>query len=332
MATIVGAVSMSHAPGATGWPEKAEPAQRRRIDSMHAQIARYLDDCKPDVIIALLDDHFENLFRNLMPTFAIGIAPSHSGPAEHIMKAIGYDRREVIASRPALAEDLLKRLVHAGFDVARMGEVEYGNNLMTPLKVIRPQFDIPVIPFYTNVFTPPLPPTWRALQLGAALRTALEANPEPLRIALLATGGLSHWPPVWTPDSPESDTFLQRMRVLQTEGHPVLARDPGIWEDLAAYEIEMAARNQWPLNSDHPLVNDRFDREVIAAIGRGDAAYFESLSYDEVQRQGGHGGHELLNWLIVMGAMKSRPAKVLGYEPVIEWICGMGYVVYEDLQ
>ena len=33
--------------------------------------------------ISILDDHFENLYRNLMPTFAIGIADAHAGPADY---------------------------------------------------------------------------------------------------------------------------------------------------------------------------------------------------------------------------------------------------------
>lgn len=329
MARIVGAISMSHAPGATGWPEAAPLDMKQRLDGYHGQIAEYLDRAKPDVVLALLDDHFENTFRTLMPAFGVGIAQNHSGPAAHMIKALGHHRQEVIPGNPEIAEHLLKSLVHSGIDAARMGEVEYGNNLVTPFKLIRPQFDLPVVPFFTNAFTPPLPPTWRAFQVGEAIRDAIKSFPEDLRVVLLATGGLSHWPPVWTEDSPADDAFLQRMRRYQTEGRAVLVDDPGIYDDLARYEVEMAAKNQWPLNSDHPLVNGEWDREVMDAFGRGDVAYFKALTYDEIQRKGGHGGQELLNWIIAMGAMGGRPARIVGYEPVVEWICGMGYLVYD---
>lgn len=329
MAKIVAAISMSHAPGASGWPDAPEAGMKRRIDAMHAEVARTLDQARPDLVVALLDDHFENNFRSLMPTFSIGIAPSHAGPAQHMIKALGHHRQEVIPSDPKLGEHLLAGLIHAGYDVARMGEVEYGNNLITPFKLVRPQFDLPVLPFFTNVFSPPLTTTARALALGRAMRKLLDAYPENLRIVLLATGGLSHWPPVWNEQSPEDDGFLQRMRRYQTEGRKVLDEDPHIYDDLAKYELEMAAKNQWPLNSNHPLVNAEWDREVMAAFGRGDAAWFERLTYDDIQRDGGHGGHEILNWLIVMGAMGGMPARLIGYEPVIEWICGMGYLAYD---
>ena len=329
MAAIVGAISMSHAPGASGWPQAPEPGMRARLETIHRGVADYLDACRPDLIVAFLDDHFENHYRKLMPTFSIGIASSHAGPAEYMVKALGMTRQERIASDPELGEHLLSELVHEGFDLARMGEVEYGNNLMTPLMLIRPQCDIKVLPVFTNVFSPPLTTTRRAYQMGSAVRRCLEAYPESLRICLLATGGLSHWPPVWTNKSPEDDAFLARMKRYQTEGKAYLAQDPRIYEDLCEYEVRMAAANQYPLNSDHPLVNADWDRSVIDAIGAGDKEKLFAMTFEEIEKSGGHGGHELLNWMAVMGAMHGAPAKVLGYEPVIEWICGMGYLVYE---
>ena len=328
MTKIVAAISMSHAPGATGWPDAPEKKMKERLAAAHSALAKYLDDARPNAIVAFLDDHFENHFRNLMPTFSIGIAPTHSGPADHMIKALLLDKRETLPGVPTVAQTLLTKLVAKGFDVARMGEVEYGNNLMVPLKLIRPQFDIPVIPIFTNVFSPPLISTSRAYAFGAAVREVLEEIPGDLRVALLATGGLSHWPPVWMEDSPEDDAFLQRMKRYQTEGKEVLKTDPDIYTDLAKYEIEMAAKNQFPLNCQHPLVNADWDREFLDALGRGDIQYMNELTYDEVEAKGGHGAHEILNWIAVMGAMHGAPAQVVGYEPVIEWICGMGYATY----
>lgn len=329
MANIVGAISMSHAPGASGWPEAVPSQMKQRLDGYHAQLAQYLERTRPDLVLALLDDHFENTFRTLMPTFGIGIASQHSGPGAHMIQALGHHQTEVIASDPKFAEHLLASLIRRGVDAARMGEVEYGNNLITPFKLIRPQFDLTVVPFFTNCFTQPLPPLWRAYQVGEALRSAIDAYPEDLRVLVLATGGLSHWPPVWVENSPADDAFLQRMRRFQTEGRKMLAEDPAIWDDLAKYEVEMAAKNQWPLNSDHPLINEAWDRQVMEAFGRGDAAWFRDMGHDEIQQQGGHGGQELLNWVMAMGAVGGIPARVIGYEPVIEWICGMGYLVYD---
>lgn len=329
MAKVVTALSMSHAPGVLGWPDAPNKEMQDSIAAAHAECAGRLQEAKPDVIIAFLDDHFENHFRNLMPTFAVGIAQTHSGPADYMMEALKFDKKAVIDGQPELGEAMLRGLVSMGFDVARMGEIEYGNNLLVPLKFLTPNFDIPVLPLYINVFSPPLPTMRRAYDFGAAVRKVVDSLPSDLRVAFLATGGLSHWPPVWTEGAPEDDEFLMRMKKYQTEGRHVAVEDPDLYSDLARYEIEMASKMQWPLRIQHPLVNAHWDREIIEAFAKGDAEKLRAMTYDEVEEGGGHGGHEILNWIAVMGAMGGAPAHIVGYEPVMEWICGMGYIAYD---
>lgn len=95
----------------------------------------------------------------------------------------------------------------------------------------------------------------------------------------------------------------------------------------------MAAKNEYPLNSKHPLVNAEWDLKFVTSKvsrGRGDAAWLKALTYEEVEEEAGHGGHEVLNWVAMSGAMGRGKAKLLLlYEPVIEWICGMTYVDYQ---
>ena len=331
MAKIVGGISMSHAPGVLGWPDAPSAETRRKIREAHAQCARRLDEWRPDLIVAFLDDHFENHFRSLMPTFSVGIAPAHTGPADYMMAALKFDKKATVKSSVEVGEALLRALIYKGFDVARMGEIEYGNNLLVPLRVMRPQFDIPVLPVYINVFSPPLPTMARAYDFGAAVRQSLEQMPAEQRIVFLATGGLSHWPPVWQEGAPESDQFLQRMRRYQTLGKQAVIDDPNLYSDLAAYEIQMAAKMEWPLNSKHPLVNAQWDQHVLALLERGDVQALKGMTFEEIEKGGGHGGHELLNWMATMGAMNGAPAKIIGYEPVKEWICGMGYIAYDGV-
>ena len=119
------------------------------------------------------------------------------------------------------------------------------------------------------------------------------------------------------------------MKRYQTEGKQVAEEDPSLYSDLAKYEIEMHAKMQWPLRHQHPLVNAAWDKEIIAAFGRGDTDYLRACTYESIEEGGGHGGHEMLNWMAVMGAMDGMPAHVIAYEAVMEWICGMGYIAYE---
>jgi 2,3-dihydroxyphenylpropionate 1,2-dioxygenase len=324
MAEIVGAVCASHAPGWLGWPDAPPAEQRASIAGFTQEIVDYLDQIRPDIIVAILDDHFENLYRNLMPTFAIGIAETHAGPANYWLEALGLKEKLAVQSDPDLAKELLVHLLGSGFDIARMGPIEYGNNLIVPWHFICPANDLPVVPVFVNVFSPPLPSVARAYALGEALAKAVRASKSDKRVAFLATGGLSHWPPVWMEQFEESDPFLDRMRRYQTEGRPILEADPNLMVDLAAYEIEMAR------TANRPLVNAEWDRRFLDALGRGDTEAVKAYGYDEVEREGGHGGHEILNWAAVMGAMGGQPARIVGYEPVTEWICGMAYATYPN--
>ncbi|CAK8739532.1 2,3-dihydroxyphenylpropionate/2, 3-dihydroxicinnamic acid 1,2-dioxygenase [Sodalis praecaptivus] len=154
MAKIVSAISMSHVPGALGWADAPSAQQRERLAMIHAKLKRCIDETKPNLIIAFLDDHFENNFRNLMPTLGVPVSDANIGPAEYMMKALKFDKQHSIASNVEIAQMLLEKLVHGGFDATRMGAIEYGNNLMMPLFFINPEFTIPVAPVYINVFSP----------------------------------------------------------------------------------------------------------------------------------------------------------------------------------
>ena len=82
-------------------------------------------------------------------------------------------------------------------DVAYAEEWKFDHGIMVPLHFLTPRFDLPVIPVNINCQGPPLTPLHRAWAFGEALRRACDAVPE--RIALVGTGGISHWPA--TPDS-----------------------------------------------------------------------------------------------------------------------------------
>ncbi len=82
-------------------------------------------------------------------------------------------------------------------DLAYAEEWKFDHGVMVPLSFLTPRYDLPVIPVNINCQGPPLAPLHRAWTLGEALRRAADLAPE--RIALVGTGGISHWPA--TPDS-----------------------------------------------------------------------------------------------------------------------------------
>lgn len=328
MNKIVAGICMSHAPGIVGWPETVAPEIRERMFAAIARIEAYLESTKPDVVVAFTDDHFENIYRTLAPTFAIGVADKHQGPPDYFMEAMRFEQPWEIPGAREFASSLLEHTVHNGFDVARMGSVEYGNNIMAPWPLIRPRNDLPIVPVFINVYHPPLPTMARAYAFGEAIRSAIHAIPGNLRVAILATGGLSHWPPIWLEHIKEYHPLLQpymeRVKRFQIEGRKVLQEYPDLMNQMGVYEQKMAEV------MDHPLVNPKWDLAFLDRIARGDSDGIRAMQYQEIEDGGGFGGLEVLNWAAAMGAMGGAKATVVNYEPVREWICGMGFAVYED--
>ena len=150
-------------------------------------------------MLAFINDHFENFFRSNMPTIAVGVAETHSGPADQLMEALRVPEKHHFPGNPKAAEHILTSLIHGGFDVARVGSSEFGQNILMPWVLMQAKLppDVSVVPIYSNVFTPPLMKYSRAFALGEAVARAVETLPDNYRVGLMATGGLSHFPPFW---------------------------------------------------------------------------------------------------------------------------------------
>lgn len=320
MTQVVGGIGMSHAPGLTGWPDAPPPDVQKRISASVGAIREYLLEAHPDVIVAFLDDHFDNLSRNLMPPLALGVADKHYGPPEHYFGMLRMDRTLEVPSSRELSEHLLHELTAEDFDIARLGEVEYCQNLMVPLHLVWPENTFRVVPVFINVFSPPLISPSRAYALGQAIRRVVDGSSD--RVLFLATGGLSHWPPFWRESSPKDDPLLQRMKRFQTEGRHVLKEDPELFDDFGRYEIDLAAK------SDHLLVNEDWDRRFLRAYSEGDSGFLTAMTVEKIAEEAGPGGNEVLNWIALSGAMDGAPATVLSYDVSPEWITGVAFTLY----
>jgi aromatic ring-opening dioxygenase catalytic subunit (LigB family) len=77
-------------------------------------------------------------------------------------------------------------------DLAFSEELILDHGTMVPLHLLTPQMNLTVIPLIVNCLAHPMPPLHRCYRMGEVLGETVRAWPE--RVALLATGGLSHWP------------------------------------------------------------------------------------------------------------------------------------------
>lgn len=192
--SLVFAGVCSHAPGITGRAERADPVLRDSLYSALDGMREALERAKPDVLIVVAAEHFANFFMNNMPAYCIGMGDSYEGPIED-PGWLGIERTTIPGARD-VSERLVSRVLQS-VDVAYAQEWKFDHGISVPLHFLTPRYDLPVIPVNINCQGPPLTPLHRAWAFGEALREAADAMPE--RVALVGTGGISHWPA--TPDS-----------------------------------------------------------------------------------------------------------------------------------
>jgi len=184
----------SHAPGITARAERADPAKRAALEGAFRRMGEEIRATRPDALVVIAAEHFANFFMNNMPAFAIGMADTYEGPIED--EAFLKIKRTTVPGNKALSRKLIEKVMQT-VDVAYAEEWKFDHGISVPLHFLTPNYDLPIIPANINCQGPPLAPLARAWAFGEALRAAADAVPE--RIALIGTGGISHWPA--TPDS-----------------------------------------------------------------------------------------------------------------------------------
>ncbi len=192
--SLVFAGVCSHAPGITGRADLADPVARDGLYDAFDWMRAELEATRPDALVVVAAEHFANFFMNNMPAFAMGMADHYQGPIED-PGWLMIDRFTAPGNRQ-LSERLIQEVMQT-VDIAYAEEWLFDHGIAVPLHFLTPRFDLPVVPVNINCQGPPLTPLHRAWTFGEAVRRAADAVPE--RIALVGTGGISHWPA--TPDS-----------------------------------------------------------------------------------------------------------------------------------
>jgi len=195
MGEIVAAFGVCHSPHLLTRPPDEVPEQSEASIGAMREMGRVLDEVKPDVIVFLGSDHLDTFSLTCVPTFAIicgeRVIADHGG--HH------YD----LPNNREMAEDFLESLIRAGFDMAYSEDALLGHTFATPFEYLIEKRNIPVVPFFTNVYLPPLPTARRCAAMGAEIAQVIKGRKE--RVAVIASGGMSHYPGTHKYPHPEYD-------------------------------------------------------------------------------------------------------------------------------
>jgi 2,3-dihydroxyphenylpropionate 1,2-dioxygenase len=185
---IVFACAASHAPGMTAWTEAAPKEQADRFLGSYRKLGEMLATSNPDALVAITVEHWANFFLDHMPAFCIGRSDHYDGPVEEWLNI----SKARVPGDAQLSADLLDASLDGGFDPTFSDELLFDHATMLPLHFLNPNMAVPVTPVILNALTPPMPTPKRCFAFGQLLGKILERSQK--RIAVIATGGLSHWP------------------------------------------------------------------------------------------------------------------------------------------
>jgi hypothetical protein len=165
-----------------------------------------LHSAHPDVVVVFGDDQQEQFHDDNMPMFAI-----YHGKALPVVRhnnlrpAAWKDAEERGWAETApeyetdheLAAYLVRALTEAEFDIARCNklraEIGVGHAFSFLYRRVLPGGKLPMVPIMVNTYYPPNQPTpKRCYAFGQAVRRAIESWNSNKRIAIMASGGLSH--------------------------------------------------------------------------------------------------------------------------------------------
>jgi protocatechuate 4,5-dioxygenase beta chain len=191
MAKLVGGLAVSHVPAigrAIADHKQQDPYWKPFFDGF-GPAREWLAKVKPDAVVVLYNDHGLNFFLDKMPTFAIGAAPEYANADE----GWGLPVLHPFKGDPALSWHIINSLVADEFDVTTCQEMLVDHAFCIPMELFWPDgFPPPAVPVAVNTVQHPLPSALRCYKLGKAIGRAIESWPEDKRVAVIATGGLSH--------------------------------------------------------------------------------------------------------------------------------------------
>jgi hypothetical protein len=210
-------VSYDQLSAETGSPWEADATEERflalEVASQTAldRLASELEAAAPDVVLIVGDDQGELFSAANMPALGVfygaevvmhprKITDATPAWVRTVSKQYAMDAAHVFPGSPDVARAISAGLIDLEFDVGaysrvdRPEELGFGHAYGFIIARLFRGRSIPVVPVLLNTYFPPNVPTpKRCYDLGRALREVVSAYPGDARVAVAASGGLSHF-------------------------------------------------------------------------------------------------------------------------------------------
>lgn len=180
--SVIGGAMLPHAPQFFTMPETEDRLTVDRVKAAAAEIGAKLKALAPDLWVIFSNDHAEQFFLTAAPPFTIHVGNEARG---------SFAGRQFHWQVPSeIGFEIVRQMYRQGFDPAftSTAKIDYAIGIpLTHLGVADP-----VLPIYVNAYLPPQPTMERCYAFGQAVARIVSAMG--LRTAVVASGGMSHFP------------------------------------------------------------------------------------------------------------------------------------------
>lgn len=243
------------------------------------RLGETLRSVSPDIVLIVGDDQEELFSLSNNPALSVFYGaeiktndkygrPEMPEWMKTVSRGYGMDRVQVFPGAPDFARELIVGLSERHVDVAACAAVErpekngFGHAFGFVIKRLFAQMSMPVVPILLNTYYPPNVPTAaRCHDIGRALREVIDASPRRARVAIVASGGLSHF-----------------------------------------------------------VVDEQLDRTVLEGLQPGNGELLRNIPRAALNS----GSSEILNWVLMAGALGGLPLQWLEYQPIYRTPAGTG--------
>jgi aromatic ring-opening dioxygenase catalytic subunit (LigB family) len=226
--------------------QRYDASIRRGLDALRDRLRA----APPDVVLIVGDDQDEN-FVDEFPALALYTGDEFTVVDRFKALDGGTPPSTVYRNDVPLASHLYEQTVEAGFDVTayhRFADGVLKAHAIGPLlQRILPEADVPVVPIFVEAIHVPAPSPARCYAFGQALRQAIARWTGAERVAVCASGGLSHF----------------------TAGYPYAS-------------LQRLGPGERPYGS----ISEDFDRMLVERMTRGEGAALASLTTEDLLRHG----------------------------------------------
>lgn len=190
-------------------PEKQQQRAQEN-DRAIAKLSQLIKDANPDVLVVLGDDQAELLLEGNQPSILVyrGETVPNVPPDPSIVnsnwvlrsrpKGFTFEDTRLFPGNAELGYHIIQWANERGFDLASSTQLPEGQGISHAFTFVQKSLlqgrPVPMVPILMNCFFAPNQPTpKRCLEFGKLLKEAIESWENNARVAIIASGGLSHF-------------------------------------------------------------------------------------------------------------------------------------------